>query len=190
MATQSPQIYHIIAYQFEGQDRAGQVVDLIRKNRRAGEYKVPAWATVEVDDKGKARVRQSGHGGMGAAVGAGAGVVLGLIGGPAGLLAWTLGSALLGGIAGKHIGHQFDANELKALAVGMSPNTSAIIVVIEDKLAQEAAKAMGEYGAKAITLTVGDQISGELATWAGVEIGEGADDEAGEAVDEAAASGA
>lgn len=176
MSNESPAVYHVIAYQFEGRNRAEQVVDLIRKGRRSGDYKVPAWAIVEVDDKGKAHVSQSGRGGVGAAAGAGVGVVLGLIGGPAGLLVWTLGSALVGGIAGKHFGQQFDANQLKALAVNMAPNTSAILIVIEDSLAQQAARAMGEYDAKVVTVTLGDQLSGELETFADVDLGEGMDE--------------
>ncbi len=50
-------------------------------------------------------------GGKGAAAGTGGGALLGLVGGPAGLLVWTLGGALLGSMAGKRFGHQFDKNE-------------------------------------------------------------------------------
>ena len=175
MSQESPQVYHIVAFQFEGRDRARQVVDLIKKGGRSQEYKVPAWAVVEVDDKGKTQVKQSGRGGVGAAAGAGVGVLLGLIGGPAGLLAWTLGSALVGGIAGKRMGQPFDADQLKAFAVDMAPNTSGILVVIEDKLAQDAAVAMGEYGAKVVTLTLGDQLSGEVASFEAVDLGADAD---------------
>ena len=178
MSQESPQVYHVVAFQFEGQDRARQVVDLIKKGGRSQEYKVPAWAVVEVDDKGKTQVKQSGRGGVGAAAGAGVGVLLGLIGGPAGLLAWTLGSALVGGIAGKRMGQPFDADQLKAFAVDMAPNTSGILVVIEDKLAQDAAVAMGEYGAKVVTLTLGDQLSGEVASFAAVDLGEDAEEAA------------
>ena len=186
MSKESPQVYHVVAFQFEGRDRARQVIDLIKKGGRAQEYKVPAWAVVEVDDKGKTQVKQSGRGGVGAAAGAGVGVLLGLIGGPAGLLAWTLGSALVGGIAGKRLGQPFDADQLKAFAVDMAPNTSGILVVIEDKLAQDAAVAMGEYGAKVVTLTLGDQLSGEVASFAAVDLGEDAEEAADAAAPEAA----
>lgn len=188
---ESPAVYHIVAYEFQGKDRAAQVVDLIRKGGRSAEYKVPAWAVVEVDDRGKSHVRQSGKGGVGAAAGAGVGAVLGLIGGPAGLLVWTLGSALVGGIAGKRFGQQFSADELKALAVNMVPNSSAIIVVIEDTLAQGIAKEMGEYDAKVVTVTLGDQLSGEVATFAAVDLGEGAEEDAAPAeADQLAATSA
>lgn len=180
------EVYHIVAFEFEGKDRAAQVVDLIKKAGKSQDFKVPAWAVVEVDDNGKAHVKQSGRGGMGAAAGAGIGVLLGLIGGPAGLIAWTLGSALVGGIAGMKMGHQFDSNQLKAMAVDMLPNTSAIIVVIQDTLAENIAQDMGEYGAKIVTVTLGDQISGEVATYAAVDLGEDAEEESAAAPDKPA----
>lgn len=172
MSQENSQAYHIVAYEFAGRKRAKEVVDLIKKAGRANEYKVPAWAVVEVDDQGKAHVQQSGHGGVGTAIGTGAGALLGLIGGPAGLLVWALGGALVGGLAGKYLGHHFDADSLKAMTVGMGPNTSAILVVVEDKAVEGMADAMNEYGAHVVTVTLGSQISGEMATYAAVDVGE------------------
>ncbi len=174
MSQEKPGVYHFVAYEFAGQDRADQVIDLIKKAGREQEYKVSAWAVVEVDAKGKPHIHQSGHGGKGTAAGAGAGFLLGLVGGPAGLLVWTLGGALLGGVAGKYLGHHFDKNELAALATDMGANTSAIIAIVEDKAAEEMAKAMGQYDAKVVTLTMGSQLSGELASFAAVDLGEDA----------------
>jgi len=177
MSQEKSSVYHIIAFEFDGRNRAEQVVELLKKGGKSQDYKVAAWAVVEIDDKGKAHVKQSGHGGKGTAAGAGVGALLGLVGGPAGLLVWTLGGALLGGVAGKYFGHQFDKNELKALAAGMAPNSSGIIAVVENKAAEAMAKAMGQYDAKVVTLTLGSQLSGEVATFADVDLGEGADDE-------------
>jgi uncharacterized membrane protein len=172
MAQENPQAYHIVAYEFEGRKRAKEVVDLVRKGGRANDYKVPAWAVVEVDDNGKAHVKQSGHGGVGTAVGTGVGALLGLVGGPAGLLVWTLGGALVGGVAGKYMGHHFDTDQLKALTVGMGPNTSAIIIIVEDKQLEGAEKGLDEYGAKVVTVTMGSQLSGEMSTYAAVSLGD------------------
>jgi uncharacterized membrane protein len=109
-------------------------------------------------------------------VGTGVGALLGLVGGPAGLLVWTLGGALIGGLAGKYMGHHFDTDQLKALTVDMGPNTSAIIVVVEDKMIEGMQTALGEYGAKVVTVTLGSQISGEMASFAAVGVGENAED--------------
>ena len=183
MAQEKPQAYHIVAYEFDGRKRAKEVVDLIRKGGHANDYKVPAWAVIEVDDKGKAHVSQSGHGGVGTAEGTGVGALLDLIGGPAGLLVWALGGALVGGLAGQHLGHHFDTNELKALTVDMVANSSAIIVVVEDKQIEDMEKALDEYGAKVVTVTMGSQLSGEMATYAAVSLGDNA-----ESAEESAAS--
>ena len=176
MSKDATQVYHVVAYEFDGQDRALQVAELVRKGGRAGDYKVAAWAVVEIDGRGKAHVRQSGHGGKGTAVGVGAGALLGLIGGPAGLLVWTLGGALVGGLAGKYMGHQFDPDTLKALTVDMGPNTSAILVIIEDKLAQDVTNELGEYGAKVVTLTLGSQLSGEVASFGAISLADVVED--------------
>lgn len=176
MSEEKSQVYHIVAYEFDGRNRADEVISLIKKGGRANEYKVHAWAVMEVDDKGKAHVHQSGHGGVGTAIGTGAGALLGLVGGPAGLLVWTLGGALIGGLAGKYMGHEFDPNALKALTVDMGPNTSAILVIVENQLAEKMTSAMDEYGAKVVTVTLGSQISGEVATYAAVDVGEGAEE--------------
>ena len=95
MSKNESQAYRLLAIEFAGQDRAKQVADLINKYQKSAGIKVKAWAVVEVDEKGKAHVKQSGHGGVGAATGVGVGALLGLIGGPAGLLIWTLGGALV-----------------------------------------------------------------------------------------------
>jgi uncharacterized membrane protein len=171
MTEQTAAVFHLVAVEFAGQDRAKQVVDLVRRQRKARLYKVAAWAVLEVDARGKSHVTQSGHGGKGAAVGAGTGVVLGLIGGPAGLLAWLLGGALVGGLAGKFMGHGFDSDQLKAIGAGMQPNSSALVVIIEDKSMEAFANEMGEPDATIVTMTVGSQLSGELAQVAAIDLG-------------------
>ena len=175
--------YRLLAIEFAGQDRAKQVADLINKYQKSAGIKVKAWAVVEVDDKGKAHVKQSGHGGVGTAAGAGVGVLLGLIGGPAGLLIWTVGGALVGGLAGKYMGHQFSSDEIKALAASMAPNTSGLLVIAEDKVVEDLTDELSDSGGEFVSVTLGSQLTGELASVQGVAIGE-----AGEA-DEADAAG-
>jgi uncharacterized membrane protein len=168
---EKPQVYHLVALQFAGKDRAKQVVDLARNKQSKDTFKVQAWAVVEVDDRGKAEVKQSGKGGKGAAIGAGTGILLGLIGGPAGLLVWALGGTLVGGLIGKSSGHAFDKDQLKAIAAGMVPNSSAIVAIIEDKEMEKVAADAGEMDAKIVTVTIGDQMSGEVAQFAAVDLG-------------------
>lgn len=182
------EVFRIVVVKFAGEDRAKQVVDLAKKQQKKADYKVKTWAVVEVDEKGKAHVKQSGHGGWGAAVGGGTGLLLGLIGGPAGLLVWALGGALVGGLAGKYLGHQFDEDQLKAVAAEMEPNTSALLMVVEDTMVEKIAAEYGATDGTVLIVDMGDQLSGEFAEVAAVDVGDaGAADEAdatGEAAEE------
>ena len=185
MSDNGAQAYHMVVVKFAGEDRAKQVADLINKHQKDAQIKVKAWAVVEVDEKGKSHVKQSGHGGWGAAAGGGTGLLLGLIGGPAGLLVWALGGALVGGLAGKYIGHQFDEDQLKAVGDTMEPNTSALVLIAEDKLLEGIEEQMGAYDGEILTVTVGDQLTGELESVAYVDVGEaGAADDADAAGEE------
>ena len=173
------EVYRLVIVKFAGQDRAKQVVDLVRDHEKDAGIDVKAWAVVEVDEKGKAHVKQSGHGGWGAGIGAGTGMLLGLIGGPAGLLVWALGGALVGGLAGKYLGHQFDADQLKAVAAAMEPNTSGLVLVVEDKMVENVAGALGADEGTVLIVDLADQLSGEFAEVTSVNVGHaGAADEA------------
>lgn len=172
MSKNESQAYRLLAIEFAGQDRAKQVADLINKYQKSAGIKVKAWAVVEVDEKGKAHVKQSGHGGVGAATGVGVGALLGLIGGPAGLLIWTLGGALVGGLAGKYMGHQFNADEIKALAATMAPNTSGLLIIAEDKIVEDLTDELSDSGGEFVSVTLGSQLTGELASVQAVAIGD------------------
>jgi uncharacterized membrane protein len=166
------QAHHVVVLKFAGQDRARQVIDLIRDNEKDAGVKVKAWVVAEVDEKGKVHVKQTGHGAWGTAMGAGGGVLLGLIGGPAGLLIWALAGGMLGGLAGKYLGRDFDEDAIKELASNMEPNTSAVLAIVEDEYVEKVENAMGNYDADITTFTFGDQLTGELESVTAVDLGE------------------
>ena len=102
---------------------------------------------------------------MGAVLG-GAGVgLLSLIGGPAGLLAWTVGGAVVGGAAGKYLGRPFSKGDLKEIGEAMGPDTSAFLLLVEDVASEVAVDSLKGYNANVITLTVGDDLSGQIASY-------------------------
>jgi uncharacterized membrane protein len=140
-------------------------------------YKIVANAVVEVDDKGKAHIHEGGHGGWGTVGGVAVGGFLGLIGGPVGLLAWVVAGGVIGGFTGKITGRAVPKEDLEKLAAQMKPNTSAILVIIEDKSAEQLINRMSPYQAQVVTLTVGDEASGEIAQAVAVGV-EGPDAEA------------
>jgi uncharacterized membrane protein len=171
-------IFHIVAFAFEGQKTAGENLKEAKKNIEG--YKIIAQAIIERDEKGKVHWHEPGKGGVGAAAGAVAGGLLGLIGGPAGLLAWTVGGSVVGGLAGRHFSRLVDPKDLKTLAAALDPDTSAFMVLVEDVESEKIINSMEGFSANVITLTVGDELSGEIAQFAAGEV----EVDAGEAGDE------
>jgi uncharacterized membrane protein len=166
----SNSVYHIVAFTFPGKDRAAEVMSSAKLDAKAAGLKIVASAVVEVNDKGKTHIHQPGRGGLGTTAGLITGGLLGLVGGPAGLLVWAAGGALLGGVAGKYLGRNLPEEPLRELAQQMEPNTSAILIIAQDKNAEAVIDEMKGYNAKIITLTVGDQVSGEIAQYVAAEV--------------------
>lgn len=156
-------VYNIVAFTFEGEKTAGETVKEIKKSGLLEGQTIVAEAVVSVDEKGKTHIHEPGHGALGGAMGAVGGGLLGLIGGPAGLLAWAVGGAVVGGVAGKYLGRPFSKGELKEVGEAMQPDTSAFLLIVEDWAAETVINKMDNFNADVITLTVGDELSGEIA---------------------------
>jgi uncharacterized membrane protein len=166
-------VYNIVAFVFADPKKAKAVHDELKASKAEAKqegYKIVANAVVEVDEKGKAHIHEGGHGGWGAAGGAAVGGFLGLIGGPVGLLAWAVAGGVIGGFTGKIGGRAIPKADLEKLAAQMKPNTSAILAIIEDKGAEQLVNSMSPYRAQVVTLTVGDETSGEIAQAVAVEV--------------------
>ena len=89
-------VYNIVVFNFAGKDTAKETIKEAKKAGALDGYDIVVEAIVEQDEKGKVHFHEPGHGIMGGAIGAGGGALLGLIGRPAGLLAWTVGGAVVG----------------------------------------------------------------------------------------------
>ncbi len=157
------QVYNVIAFIFADRNSAMTVSNEIKHSAKSENYKVLANAVVEVDEKGKAHVHEAGHGGWGTAIGAGGLGMLSLIGGPAGLLVWAVAGGVIGGEVGKHMGRAIPKEDMEKLGAQMQPNTSAILAVIEDTESEQLIDSMKGYHAQVVTLTMGDEVSGEIA---------------------------
>lgn len=159
-------VYNVIAFVFADRTTAKQVsseVSSLKGEAADAGYKIVANAVVDMDEKGKAHIHEGGRGGVGATTGAVIGGLLGLIGGPAGLLAWAVAGGVIGGFAGHYAGRVIPKEDLDELAAQMKPNTSAILVIVEDKDSEALLDSMKGYNAQVVTLTVGSEVSGEIA---------------------------
>jgi uncharacterized membrane protein len=165
MANDSSAVYNILAFNFDGQDTAKETVKEIRSSGVLEGYNIAAEVIVEQDENGKVHIHEPGKGGVGAAVGALGGGLLGLIGGPAGVLAWAVGGAVVGGVAGKYLGRPISKGDLKEIGEAMQPDSSAFLLLLEDKDSEDVIQSMSGYSANVVTLTVGDELTGQIASY-------------------------
>ena len=158
-------VYNILAFNFDGQDTAKQTVEEIKYSGALEGYHIAAQAIVEQDPDGKVHIHEPGKGGVGAAIGAVGGGLLGLIGGPVGLLAWIVGGAVVGGVAGKYLGRPIAKGDLEEIGEAMSPDSSAFMLLLEDRDSEEVVNSLSGYSTNVVTLTVGDELSGQIASY-------------------------
>jgi uncharacterized membrane protein len=96
--------------------------------------------------------------------------VLGLIGGPVGLLAWTVAGGVIGGTAGHYLGRAVKPEDLQKIGNALDLNSSAILVLAEDTYSESVVDGMAGYNANILTITVGDQMAGEIAQYVAADI--------------------
>ena len=163
-------VFNILAFNFDGEKTAAETVKEIKKSGALDGQAIVAESIVSVNEKGKVHIHEPGHGILGGTIGAVGGGLLGLIGGPAGLLAWTVGGAVVGGAAGKYLGRPFSKGDLKEIGEAMVPDSSAFLLLVEDIESEAVVDSMKGYNANVVTLTVGDELSGQIAAFAAGEV--------------------
>jgi uncharacterized membrane protein len=178
-------VYNILAFAFDGQDTAKQTVKDIKSSGALDGYEIVAQAIVEQNPKGKVDIKEPGHGVWGAVIGGTIGGLLGLIGGPVGVLALAASGAAVGGVAG-HLDRAIPKDDLEQIGDAMSPDSSAFLLLLEDTYSEDAIDSLSDYNANVVTLTVGDELSGEIAQFGAADATDAAGDEvAGESAVEA-----
>jgi uncharacterized membrane protein len=168
-------VYNIVAFTFDGQKTANQTVREIKASGALEGYDIVAQCVVEQDAKGKVHIHEPGHGVWGAVIGGAAGGLLGLIGGPVGVLALAASGAAVGGVAG-HLDRAIPKEDLEEIGEALSPDSSAFLLLLEDTYSEGVINDMSDYNANVVTLTVGDDLSGEIAQYTAGEATDAAGD--------------
>ena len=168
-----PTDYNVIAFVFDTKELAEGIAKDVEANFLLDKYHIVAQAVVTKDENGQVHfLEQGGHGAQGAAAGFVAGGALGLIGGPVGLLAMSVGGAVIGGIAGHfHTGRSLHEDDMQAFGDALKPNASAFLVLASSEDTDNVKLSMDGYHAVVITLHVGEHICEEIG--AGVAAGYG-----------------
>jgi uncharacterized membrane protein len=141
---------------YQGQNTAAGVFKSMIKAQRATGERIEAYAIVSKDLKGKVRVhdQRKTDAGIGAVVGG----VIGLLGGPitAAIAAGAGGAA--GYLTGNAVGIPQD--KVEEMRASLTPDSSALVVVLEDKWLKDVEHGMQQAQARAV-------IANQIATGTG-----------------------
>jgi len=154
----------MILFAFQGNKRAADVLDDIKKSQKLGNYRLLVQAVVERDVQGEVTIHEPGRGGVGGTAGAVAGGLIGLLGGPFGIVALAVAGGVAGGVAGHFAGRAIPAEDLRRMGNALPPDSSGLIVMIEDFEAEKVINELEGYQAEVVTVTIGDELSGEIDT--------------------------
>lgn len=159
-------VYNIVALNFAGEDTAKQTLNEMKDDDAFEGYDIIAQCIVSQNEKGKVHIHEPGRGGWGAAIGGAVGGLLGVFGGPAGVAALGASGAAIGGAAGHYWGRYVPKEDLEELGAEMVPDTSALLLILEDSETEGFVDSVGGYNANVVTLTIGDELSSEIAQYA------------------------
>lgn len=143
---------------------AEDVLDQLKTAKREKLIGIQAARVLVKDEKGKIHTKDVGlTPGKGAAAGGVIGAVVGIVTGGVGLALGAAG-ALVGGLIGKSKKEgRFDAYRIEQIADALTPNSSAIIAVIEHKWVAELEAELEEAGADVMTAAIAADIAAQLA---------------------------
>lgn len=121
----------VIVAAFKDMDGASNVLNDLKQAKREGLIDIEDAAVITKDIDGKTKIRETHDmgAGKGATIGAVTGAVLSIIAGPIGWMA--LGGGLIGGISAKMRDGGFPDDRLRKLAEGLTPGSSALVVIID-----------------------------------------------------------
>lgn len=125
--------------------------------------KIKAAAVLRKDADGKLHIKETADmgGGKGASLGGVAGAAIGLLAGPALIVPAAVG-ALIGGLAAKARDSGLSDEELKRIGLSLTPNSSALIAIVEHVWVDEVKQALARAGAEMLTQQLQIDIAEQL----------------------------
>jgi uncharacterized membrane protein len=144
-------------------ESAGEAMQELREAKKEHLIGIRDAATIVVDEDGKMRIRDTKDmgGGKGAVIGGVLGAGLGLITGGVGWL--LLGGGAVGALAAKARDGGLPDERLKELGARMTPNSSAIVAVIEHRWVADFERDMEAQAADVVRAAVGNDLATQLS---------------------------
>ena len=72
---------------------------------------------------------------------------------------------VVGGVAGHYLGRPISKGDLEELGEALTPDSSAYLLLLEEVNREDVIDSMAGYNANVVTLTVGSELSGEIASY-------------------------
>jgi uncharacterized membrane protein len=131
---------------YDSETGAKQAFDALKQSQREGVIYIQNFAVVSKDQKGKVHVQstQKRDAGAGAIIGA----LIGLLGGPAGAAAGAVAGGGIGFLTGDAVGIPRD--KVDAIKASLTPGTSAIVAVIDERWAADLTDSLRKAQAKQV----------------------------------------
>lgn len=161
----------LLIFEFPSEREATQGLAYLRLMKDENVISILDAAIISHDAKGKIHIKETADPGgkQGALIGAVAGGLIGLLGGPAGVVIGAAAGAGVGGFAAKKIDMGIPNDRMKDIAEALKPGKSAIIALIEQTWAKQAADEMQKFDANVIRENIRDEISAHLLELGGSE---------------------
>lgn len=152
----------VIVAAFKDIDGASNALKTLQDARREKFIIIEDAAVITKDANGKVKIKDTADmgAGKGATIGAIAGGVIGLLAGPVGWVA--LGGGVIGGLAAKLHDSGFPDDQLKQLSTGLTPNSSALVAVIDHAWVAEVERELASQQADLVTQTLSNDIHQQL----------------------------
>jgi len=131
---------------YDSETGAKQAFDALKQSQREGVIHIHNFAVVSKDQKGKVHVQstQKRDAGAGAIIGA----LIGLLGGPVGAAAGAAAGGGIGFLTGDAVGIPRD--KIDAIKASLTPGTSAIAAVIDERWAADLEDSLRRAQAKEV----------------------------------------
>lgn len=142
---------------------ADQTLDNLKQAKKAGEFYYDDAAVVRSSAKGKVHIKETGDmsTGKGAGIGALIGGVIGLLGGPGGVVLAAGAGAAIGGIAA-HGDAGFDKHTLKEIGGALPAGTSALAVTTSKDFVEAVRKEATDEETLSLARDIATEINGQL----------------------------
>jgi uncharacterized membrane protein len=154
----------VIVAAFNDINGASNALKTLQEAKREKMIGIEDAAVITKDATGKVKIKETAdmRAGKGATIGAVAGGVIGLLAGPVGWAA--LGGGAIGGLAAKLHDGGFPDARLKQLGEGLTPNSSALVAVIDHRWVAEVEQELTRQQADIVTQSLSDDIHEQLTS--------------------------